>query len=91
MACVGDAQKPSSNRMWWEPILAGIQRQEGNTLGLTDYHLPSLHRVLTTARSQHANQESTSHFTRQRKVCGDGGAAVGALNAPSGRKKDSLP
>lgn len=56
MACVGDVQKPSSNRMWWEPILASIQRQEGNTLGLTDYHLPSLHRVLTTARSQHATR-----------------------------------
>lgn len=27
IACVSNVQKPSSNRMWWEPILAGIQRQ----------------------------------------------------------------
>lgn len=53
---VGDVQKPSSNRMWWEPILAGIQRQEGNTLGLTDYHLPSLHKSTNHCTVQHATR-----------------------------------
>ena len=66
--------------------------REGNILDLTDYHLISLHsRVLTTARSQHATRSLPTRFTRQRKVCGDKGAAVGTLNALSGRKKDSLP
>lgn len=56
MACVGDVQKPSSNRMWWEPNPGRHSEAGREHLRPDRLPPPSLHRVLTTAQSQHATR-----------------------------------